>query len=296
MKPPKSYAEQVDILKSRGLTISNPTEAEQCLSRFNYYRLSVYGIPFQDPRDVFRPGTTFEQICQLYEFDRQLRLLIAEALEIIEIAVRTKVAYHFAHAYGAKGHEYDGNFPVSNERFSHVDWLKRLHDDIQDSKEVFIGHHKARYPEEFPSVPVWVAVEVMSLGSLSKFIGGMHFKDQKAIASSFSCTAAYFPNWLHVFTCIRNICAHHSRLWNKKTVKPLRLPDGDKNWDALERNKTGAVIFALCHVLHAIDKPTAASFSQRIKALINEPKPLPEVPRHMGFSDNWQAHPLWTPR
>ena len=305
MKPPKTYQEQLEILASRGLTINNRAEAELCLSRINYYRISAYAIPFQNPRDTFIPGTTFEQICQLYEFDRQLRLLVSEALEVVEISLRTRAAYHFAHTYGEAGHEDANNFATPNKYFTHAGWLKHLHDDLDDSRETFVEHHKAKYAETFPGVPIWVAVEVMSLGTLSKFISGLKIKDQKALAAFFGCHAAYFSNWIHVFTCVRNICAHHSRLWNRNLSPSLRIPqpkyfiapDGRTvsldHWVNLLGNKTATIIFALCHVLEAIDKQAAISFSARMIELLNTNKPFADAPRHMGFPYTWQTHPLW---
>lgn len=216
-KPPKTFSEQLEILKSRGLSIPDASAAEAFLGRTNYYRLTAYFISFQNPRDVFVPGSTFEDVCRLYEFDRRLRIIASEALEIIEIAVRTRAAYHFAHEYEAFGHSDADNFNSDNYHFTHDAWLQRLHDDIEDSTEVFIGHYREKY-EGFPLIPVWMAVEVMSFGGLSKFFSGMKHKDQKAIAACFGCAAAYFGNWLHVFTRVRNICAHHAKLWNKSRV------------------------------------------------------------------------------
>lgn len=290
-KPPKTFSEQLEILKTRGLSIPDPVAAEAFLGRTNYYRLTAYFISFQKPRDVFIPGSTFEDVCRLYEFDRRLRTIAAEALEIVEIAVRTKAAYHFAHEYQAFGHSDVSNFNSDNYHFSHEIWLQRLHSDIEDSTEVFIGHYRDTY-EGFPLIPVWMAVEVMSFGGLSKFISGMKHKDQKAVAAQFGCTAAYFGNWLHVFTRVRNICAHHAKLWNK-SITSLRFPENDPDWKGFERNKTGPVIFALHKVLSAISKEHAGMFAEKITALLSEAHPLADIPAQMGLPEDWKEHQLW---
>ncbi len=290
-KPPKTFSEQLEILKSRGLAVPDPAAAEALLSRINYYRFTAYFIPFQNPRDVFVPGSAFDDVYRLYEFDRRLRVIIAEALEIVEVAVRTQAAYYFAVTYKAFGHSDKSNFNSDDFYFSHAEWLERLHSDIEDSTEIFIRHYKAKY-DGFPLIPIWMAVEVMSFGGLSKFIRGMKHKDQKAVAARFGCTAAFFANWLHVFTRVRNICAHHSTLWSK-TLTPLKFPDGAPEWKGFEHNKIGPVIFALHKALSVISKDHAVMFSGKMMALLTAPLPLPDIPAQMGLPENWKEHPLW---
>ena len=89
-KPPKSYAEQLQILKNRGLVVADDAFAEHCLKHHNYYRLSAYRFPLTEPDnpDRFLPGTTFDNFWGLYCFDRQLRLLVMEGVKRLEISVR----------------------------------------------------------------------------------------------------------------------------------------------------------------------------------------------------------------
>ena len=85
-KRPLSFEGQLDLLKSRGLTIDYGAKALSYLQEISYYRLSAYFLPYQQTKDNFNQGTTFEQIMQTYSFDRDLRLLIFDCIERVEIA------------------------------------------------------------------------------------------------------------------------------------------------------------------------------------------------------------------
>ena len=103
-KPAIDVATQISFLKQRGLLFNNENKAAHYLSNISFYRLRAYTYPFQDnqnPQHIFIQKISFEQIIELYVFDRRLRLLIFNALEKIEISLRTKIIYHFEHTYRA---------------------------------------------------------------------------------------------------------------------------------------------------------------------------------------------------
>ena len=101
-KPPKTFDEQVDLLISRGMRIGDLDRARRYLSHLNYYRLAAYWLPFEQDHSThrFKPGTDFDLVLQHYIFDRKFRLLVMDAIERIEISIRTRWAYHLAHCYG----------------------------------------------------------------------------------------------------------------------------------------------------------------------------------------------------
>ena len=139
-KRPLNFREQVELLVSRGLVIENPTEAEAFLNRVNYYRLSAYRLPFENAPHTFAPGTRFEHIRDLYVLDHKLRLLIMEAIESIEIATRTAVAYRISHQYGPFAHAEIKNLKPT---FDHADWMTEVLKETDRSKETFVSHFKA---------------------------------------------------------------------------------------------------------------------------------------------------------
>jgi abortive infection bacteriophage resistance protein len=104
LKPPTTYSWQLEKLRSRGCQISDIPLCEKVLSRINYYRLSAYFLPSQKTNGDYIPGTDFNMVYQIYEFDRKLRNLIFAAIEEVEIYLRSKFAYYHAHKYGAFGY------------------------------------------------------------------------------------------------------------------------------------------------------------------------------------------------
>jgi len=180
----------------------------------NYYRLSAYWYPFRKKDEggqilsQFRDNVKFDEIIELYEFDRHLRLLLIDAIERIEVAVRTHVSYVLAHEYGAFAHTSSDNF---HPKFRHSEWLTKVEEETERSSEDFIQHYQRKYTD-FPTLPIWMLTEVMTLGALSKLYLGMQNDDKKLVANKFGLHHKQMKDWLHVLTYVRNICTHHSRL------------------------------------------------------------------------------------
>jgi abortive infection bacteriophage resistance protein len=173
-----TYSDQVPRLVSRGLVVNTPIAAHVFLSHINDYRFSCYCLAFEQERHVFRPEVTFEQVRASYEFDLVLRDLITEALEVLELDFRAAVAYNFARHYGAFGHVDPGSF---HDSLDHADWLAQLRREAGRPKEQFIEHFRKTYAE-FPDLPIWIATETLSFGTLSRMYHGMWRKDQRNVA------------------------------------------------------------------------------------------------------------------
>lgn len=172
LKPPLTLEQQVDLLESRGLIISNVDFAVEVLSRINYYRLSAYSLSLRE-NDKFNRGATFEQVYQLYEFDAKLRHIIFEVTETIEIQFRTQVAYYLAMEYGAMSF-------LDNGLFYNKEYHQRFCEDFNREKDLqansaFVAHHNQFYDGK---MPVWVAVEIFSFGMLSKFYNNFKQSDK----------------------------------------------------------------------------------------------------------------------
>ena len=180
-KPALTFDEQLQKLEARGMHVANREHALQQLASISYYRLSGYCYPFRqrnDKGDVtreFKKDVTFEQVLVLYEFDRKLRSLVLDAIERVEVAIRTQITYHMAHTYGAFAHTDHQNF---HPGFNHVKWLTKLEGEAARSSDEFIRHFEKKYAG-FPTIPVWMLTEVMSLGALSFFYTGLQ-NNQKA--------------------------------------------------------------------------------------------------------------------
>ncbi|WP_315729147.1 Abi family protein [Bradyrhizobium sp. SZCCHNS2015] len=221
------------------MVISDDALAQTYLNRIGYYRLSGYWFPYRQSsgagasrivQDNFRSGTKFSEVVELYVFDKKLRLLMLDVIERIEIALRVQITLELgklgplAHRDPAALHP---NFqrpaaPGSAESH-HSKWL-RLHDEaFARSKEEFAKHFKRKYPGEDP--PIWIAAELWDFGSMSVLYSGMRKNCQTDVAKLFGVPSfQIMETWLRALNVTRNICAHHSRLWNKPNAVPPRWP------------------------------------------------------------------------
>lgn len=295
-KPPLTFDEQLDLLAKRGLVIDDRAQAFRILASTSYYRLSAYWYPFRirdddgNVTDTLEPETNSSTIIRLYEFDRHLRLAVMDAIERVEIAVRTRLTYQLAHAYGTFGHSLHTNF---HPGFRHTKWLCDVEEESEHSKEAFISHYRETY-EGFPKLPIWMATEVMSLGCISVLYGGLKHEDKKPISEWFQVHHKKLAHWFHVLTYIRNTCAHHGRLWNRELA--IRPSSKTRNplWKSPLTPRTDRIFIILLmlrHLLAAI--PQGGKWQKRCSALLTPIADNPRWRESMGLPENWRNHPLW---
>ncbi|NOR57985.1 MAG: Abi family protein, partial [Sulfurimonas sp.] len=248
-KPHINYQEQVELLKSRNLLVSNDAYATSKLSHINYYRLSAYARHYYcDETDIFRDGTRFEDILRLYYFDKKLRNIIFYAIEKIEVYLRTKYAYLVGSKFGAFGY-IDMTHVHSPATQSSI--LASIQTEVKRSKEIFVSHFFENYEGKY--LPVWSMVEVTSFNTLSRLFSNLKEKEQNEIADSLGLKAIVFKQWLHTITYVRNICAHHSRLWNKMlAVRPIK-PRRNQTFTKLNNKKIFFVLTMIVYLLEQID-------------------------------------------
>lgn len=285
-KPALTFDQQLDRLRERGLTIHDPARATHWLRKVSYYRLSAYCLPFKDA-DKFRPGTTFDQIAGLYIFDRKLRLLVMDAIERIEIAARTSITYEIAHTHGPFGHADSVNF---DPKFNHAEFMKELALEEKRARETFVAHFRAKYAEE-PHLPVWMATELMSLGAVSKLYVALQPKIKQRIADDFGVDKQFLVSWLHVLSYVRNICAHHKRLWNRELAVKPKLPSRCRQWphQVPDNGHLYAVLVVMRHML-GIVSPNC-KWRERLFCLLDEHQAVPLDA--MRFPANWRTLALW---
>jgi abortive infection bacteriophage resistance protein len=295
-KKHKTFEEQLGILKQRKLIISNDSFVLSKLKHINYYRLSAYFLPFQYPKNsenenIFLPNTSFENILSSYYFDAELRKIIFEAVESIEIYFRTQIAYFHSLKYDAFGY-----LKLENFRENKTDKFQELQDDILKektrSKEFFIKHFKKKYNSV--DLPIWSVVEIISFGSLSKFFMILKEEEQNQVIQNIhGINKVVFYKWFHALSGVRNICAHHSRLWNRTLGVSFEVPRGLDSFENIKESKN-KVFFALSvieYLLTCIGEDEV-DFKTKIKNLI---KKYPKVKlESMGFIENWQQNPIWS--
>ncbi len=161
-KPPLTFEEQADKLISRGL-VAYRDELIDRLKNVNYYRLTAYLYPYRNSDDTYRNGTTLHEVWCHYTFDRQLRILVMDAIERIEVAVRTRLIFNCVHTHGPFGYQDRKNLPkLESDKFAH--WLNDLDDECLRSRETFISHFRNKYGDTHKRPPLWMLAEVMSFG------------------------------------------------------------------------------------------------------------------------------------
>lgn len=314
-KPYLTVPQQRVLLESRGMVIPDAPKADEYLQRIGYYRLSAYWYPFrkvvqqQDGSyalgNEFKAGTQFKNSTDLYAFDKGLRLLVLDAIERIEISVRTEVALSIGR-HDPRSHRnptlLDKRFTTAkNPAFAdsmHTGWLRKLDERAVSSKEEFADHFRTKYPGEH--MPVWIAVELLDFGPLSHFLSGMRYADVQMISASYGGLRPHLvKSWARSLSVIRNVCAHHSRLWNKPLVDQPALPNQGEipELDHLLQmpgaNRRLYAALAIMRVLLKRINPRT-NWADRLKAHMATFPTAPNIKiAHAGFPANWADLPLW---
>lgn len=293
-KPPLSIEEQVNLLVTRGMDVPDRERASRYLSHINYYRLRAYWQPFELPagngEHLFRTGTNFDDALALYLFDRKFRLLIIEAIERIEVSFRTQFAHILSLRYGSHPH-LDSSLYFRPDKYR--DTLQSLRDEINRSNEKFIDHYRTHYSEpELP--PIWAACEVMSFGLLSKWFHNLkHRRDRQAMAAIYGLDESILDSFMHHLTHVRNLSAHHSRLWNRRLTIVMRQPQRPsslcRNFNPTADRKIYNSLVMLGYLLKVISPGT--TWIDRLRQLL---RAYPQAqPAAMGFLEGWQNLPFW---
>lgn len=308
LKPALSPSLQLQKWEIRGLLTPDKAQALHSLSHIGYYRLSAYALPFQQPNlpnKPFQLGTAFEHILNLYIFDRELRPVAMDALERIEVSVRSSLTNHMCVKYGPHWFMDSNHFKTfvpgrsgNAVSFNHNKLLDQIDKELGISanastpsrwhNEVFINHYFTKYTDPYLP-PAWMVFELVSLGTLSRVFANLNdVKDRKAVAMPFGVDEHVLVNWLHSLSYLRNLCAHHGRLWNRQIViKPLIAK---KHTAFLKANSR---FYAMAVVLWDLLRTIAphSSWHHRVSELFYH---FPQVPSSsMGFPPDWRREPFW---
>lgn len=322
-KPWKDYRAQLAQLQARGMAADDPERAIDYLHRIGYYRLSGYWFAFRErsgklvlldengrkPKkvkeetlalDSFRPGTRFHDVVDLYVFDKRLRMLVLDAVERIEVAMRVEVSHTlgqldtFAHLRPDLLHEdFAAKMHPDVCLTQHHQWCTKQAQLIGRSREEFVKHNKAKYG--LP-LAIWVACEVWDFGTMSTLYNGMRVQEQDEIAGRFGLSnGRIFATWLRGLNYLRNVCAHHSRLWNRNVIDQPKLPPvAEVAWvdsfdkDARLRARSFLLLCLCRHVLRVVNP--RSTWPERVKEHLLDFPNLDHVGLNlsaMGVPDNW---------
>lgn len=294
-KDPKTIQEQIDLLVRREMQFRDISKAPQFLANISYYRLKGYWWEMQEDFEdhLFQEDIFFEDVIDLYNFDRNFRLIVFNAIERIEIALRTKLIYHMSLSYGA-GWYLDEKHFHSKEHFD--DFVIKIKADISDSSEEFIIQHSIKHPNDEPES--WKALEVITLNTLSKLYSNLksQLAEKSKIANEFGLNSSKdLSSWLRTITFIRNLIAHHSRLWNRVMINQYSWPNNSRFPmlsyfpDEDRRKKIFPILVAIIYMNDRINP--ANNLKKELFDLLNQ---FPNTPTYkMGFPPKWKDEPIF---
>ncbi|MDR3296613.1 MAG: Abi family protein [Prevotellaceae bacterium] len=305
-KPAFTIPNQIALLKQRGMIFNDEAQAYERLKNVSYYRLKGYWWDEQIDTSLhlLQPNTNFEDIMERYDFDRDIRLILFGGIEQIEIALRTKLIYHFSIAYGGLWYLDPALFKVDTKtvcgvkKTVHLRVVDELQKEFKRSKEIFIKDQQRRYPEQ--PVDAWKMLEVASMGVLSKLYTTLkdQLPEKATIANEMGINSPpIFTGWLEAIAYLRNMVAHHARLWSRTMIKR----------PSMQLNNPAGAWFAQPLKQGQLDKPFSTmscmvylcsflSKSYEVRAKILELiRAHPSLPIYkFGFFNHWDSEPLWT--
>lgn len=296
-------SEQLKHLKSKGLLFNDTQHAQDTLSYISYYRLSGYLHHFRckDKNNRFFENIYFEDVVELYKFDAKLRLLIMGALESIEVSLRTAIIQSMA---------------IDNPFICNAQDIFTFKDDSyakfqtgrlknwQQSQETFKKHFDNTY--KLP--PLWVEIETWTMGTIRNFIDALEEKYKiKIVKNRYFKTPNHLVGWTKNLTTLRNICAHHGRLWNKNLnhIQASNKGLGDlhilfNNTLNIQKNDINKNpnnrVYYYCMIMWYILKNVVpeSNWNTRLSKHINTLPRMSHVGlKNMGFPENWETEPFW---
>ncbi len=275
------------------MQVEDEVGAVNQLDSISYFRLASYWRSMEaDIRTHrFYPNSRFEDVIELYLFDRKLRGLIFTAIQDIEIALRTRVIHHFSMKYGAF---WFMNKTLFKDDVIYENCINSLRNELERTREDFIQEHFAKYDNpSFP--PAWKTLEVVSFGKLSKLYCNMKDVEvKKKVARDFHLPQyLYVENWIKCASVLRNCCAHHARLWNRRFPLipkiPKKLP---QPWICDTSIRPVKIYAHLCYLAY-LDmgiSPNCNFRAEVVKLLSTKPH---SILRAMGFPVDWLNEALW---
>lgn len=295
-KPHKTYIEQLALLKERGMHVEDDDAALALLQRAGYYTLSGYSHSFRlksldgSRTDRFRPGTSFAQVQSLWEFDNGLRAVTFATQQHVETNLRALLGYTLG-AVDPLVHLKPELLSIDRPA-DYAWWSKKLRQQIKDSREGFIVHHR---DIRDGVTPIWVAVDVLDWGGLSYLYSFAPLKVREQVAGKFGLSSSQLNSWLRALNVVRNVCAHHSRFFNRYYSITPKLPRGGVNQSLDLIAKATDSTFGMLTLVQYLSSYIAGTNLRLIPLCVRS------FPEHSGMNlgavgapVGWEALLLWS--
>lgn len=302
-KPYKTPQELVSKLIAHGLDVTDVTLAEKIIYNNNYFRLKAYFIPLMDANGAFKPSTTFNTIYDLYLADQQIRDFLFPIIAILEVRMRAVIDNEITRSTT------DPFWHLNPENFNNYESVKKVLDKagqrFRSSPQEFAVHHMSKYYTsksfDYNRIPpFWVISEMFTIEHLlsvannvnkAKFANGAGLNSLNDCAVQFGFTS--YDSLMTNLKCIlglRNISAHHSRIWNRNLQAPSAI--GKKitlKPTMANRLYSSLVMLRIMCKSQGIDDGIKDFFNNLIAS-----HPIFYEQRHsMGFPEDWSTDPLW---
>lgn len=277
----KTIEEQINALRIKGLIIDDESLLRKYLTHISYYHLSTYFKPFQDSAANFKKNIHFEDILNIYVFDKKLRLLLLDVLEIVEKSFKCKLAYKISVENNNSQWFLDANLFYDEEKYKK--YILPILKNAKLSKDEGLRNYYIKNPaSSFP--PAWVLVDPLTYGEAVNLFRWLNNENRNKISRTYSLDEKYLLSWMYGLSGLRNICAHHSRLWNRELF--IGVKKDAKLYKALFNHRTNNRLYNYLVILQIMIckiNPTS-TWIDRLIGLINEH----QIRTHyMGFPDNW---------
>lgn len=290
-----TIAQQVQSYIDAGMTITSRGDVEKALKSIGFYRLRGYSFHLYDnATKKYVPGTKFDDILKLYQFDRELSVLIFSMIAKIEVALRVRLVESLL-VHGDALILQDSS--IFKDKKMYWQNMSTVASEIARSNDVFIKHNFDRHEGE---VPVWAIVEVLSFGTLSKIIKNL----KTGIGSAYSILAAnyrytskkgnlvnpsqkMFASWVQGISVLRNMCAHNSRIYNRTIHTTPEILDADKTTPPPAHNGLYQILLAMKYLRSSDEEWTA--FVDELDVLIQNNSSVISLVA-MNLPTDWKAH------
>ena len=308
-RKPTTLAEQLQHLRSLGLSIDDEDKFCNFISQAGYYRVKAFLLPYRNVDRSFVEGACSEKVMQLYNFDVGLRLLVFQTVQVLELAIRAKFNRHMTEQSGCPFWCADDKMLLTSTS-EYKATIEKIRTKLRGSTEIFAKYYRERFinskSSEFPDLPPsWMAIELMSFGNIATIMNGLSeqtiedYKLNRFVQREFKVNRfSMLTNWMLCVRDVRNHAAHHNRLFNRNlrannsiksfmVIKPPKTFDCGNSKEILNR-----VYTALIALQVLLDGQKGPKLGPAIATLFDSYPAACEHLLSMGFPTEWRSERL----
>lgn len=287
-----TYPDLIKKIESMGIVIKSPHQVKETLSNINYQRLMVYRLHFLEGSAI-KSGTKFEDIYDLYQFDRDLKASIFPLLESLELSLRAKIGYHLGQHTGSHGYLDEINFKEATYHQNMLQKYIKAKDRDRQKRISIVKHHERKYTDE---LPIYKAIELFTFGELIRLFNNLKDMSLKReiiddyINKENQLRVKIFRSWVIKLVDIRNICAHYDIFWNRNfEFRPIR----NSYWNSLGvfnfKNKQYYSIFTIMIIFKILTSNDSlyCEVLDNLERIFSKYQHI-VTPADIGFPINWK--------